>query len=209
MGELLLMSELESGLFFGIYLVYLLFCTMLPIVMYVFQSLGLYAMAQKRGLKRPWLAWVPVGDCWILGSLADQYRYVAKGEVKNRRKILMALYIVLYALLIVFFAFFIYFLITAISGSIGGYIPEELLYESLGAAFGMLGIALLMLGVAIVWVVFLYIALYDLYKSCDPNNATLFLALSIFCSPTMPFLIFFLRSKEGGMPPRREVIPEA
>ena len=49
-----------------------------------------------------------------------------------------------------------------------------------------------------------YIAMYDLYTSCTPQNNVLFLVLSIFFSVTEPFFVFFIRNKDEGMPPRRQ-----
>ena len=54
----------------------------------------------------------------------------------------------------------------------------------------------------------MYIAYYDLFRSCKPNNAVLFLVLSIFVGVTTPFFLFFNRKKDGGMPPRCDV-PQA
>lgn len=47
---------------------------------------------------------------------------------------------------------------------------------------------------------FQYIALYRIYKSCDPKNTTLFLVLSILFNITMPFFLFACRKKDLGMP---------
>ena len=67
---------------------------LLAVVVYVFQSIGLYTIAKRRGIQNPWLAWLPIGSEWIAGSIADQYRYVVKGEVKNKRKTLLILNII-------------------------------------------------------------------------------------------------------------------
>ena len=53
------------------------------VVMYVFQSIGLYTIAKRRGIANPGLAWVPVAYSWILGSVSDQYQYVVRGKVCN------------------------------------------------------------------------------------------------------------------------------
>lgn len=203
------MEDLLGGLFVGFYILYALFIGVVPVVMYVLQSLGLYTIAQRRGIKKPWLAWVPVGETWILGSIADQYRYVAKGEVKNRRKVLLWLYILFFAIYIAFVAVMVYLFATAAFSAVGPDISEELFYGGVGSAFAMLGLSFVMLGISIALVVVRYIALYDLYNSCNPSNAMAFLLLSIFVSLAMPVLIFILRDKEDGMPPRREAIPEA
>ena len=36
---------------------------------YVLNAVGLYTMAKKRGIESPWLAWLPVGNQYILGAL--------------------------------------------------------------------------------------------------------------------------------------------
>ena len=43
------------------------------------------------GIRHAWLAWVPIGNNWILGSLSDQYRYLVKGKICRKRVILPAL----------------------------------------------------------------------------------------------------------------------
>ena len=76
------------GVFLVLYLLIMFFTTAFSLVCYVLQSYGLYTIANRRGIRNSWLAWVPVGNMWILGSISDQYQYVAKGKVKNRRKLL-------------------------------------------------------------------------------------------------------------------------
>ena len=39
---------------------------------YVAQGLGFSAMAKNRGIERPWLAWVPMANTWLLGRISDQ-----------------------------------------------------------------------------------------------------------------------------------------
>ena len=63
--------------------------------------------------------------------------------------------------------------------------------------------------VAVVAAVFVYIAYYDYFVSCEPNNAVLYLVLSILIPVTLPFFIFFSRKKDDGMPPRRDAQPVA
>ena len=74
---------------------------MLGIGAYVLTSLALYTVAQRRGIRKPWLAWVPVLNCWILGSLSDQYRYVVLEQNKSKRKVLLVLNLVKAVLILV------------------------------------------------------------------------------------------------------------
>ncbi len=71
---------------------------LLAIASYVLMALGLYTVAKRRGIHKAWLAWIPVANVWLLGCVSDQYRQVAKGQVKNRRKLLLTLEIVVVVL---------------------------------------------------------------------------------------------------------------
>lgn len=165
------------------------------IVSWVLGSIALYSMAKRRGIRNAWLSWIPVGNGWILGSLSDQYQYVAKGAVKNKRKALLILDIVLAVLSTLVFCLSIYVIVMA-TVSISGYDAGE---QFVGAMMGMLFSLLPLLGVTIATAVVRYMALYDVYRSCAPENAVMFLVLSIFFSVTEPFFLFFNRQKDAGM----------
>ena len=168
---------------------------------YVLTALAVYTVARRRGLSKPWLAWVPVVNCWLIGSLADQYRYLVKGENRSRRKWLLGLKLVLMGL-----AAAVAVMGISIAGAavFGGYRSEaQLIRNIMGPAVTLLGLALPMAGVAIAYAVIYFMAMYDIYKSMDPDNAVLFLVLSVLFRITEPFFLFFNRDKEKGMPPRK------
>lgn len=191
--------QMESGIavVMAVYLIIWLLSIGLSIVSYVLNSLGMYTIAKRRELKNPWMAWVPLLDMWILGSISDQYRYVTQGKHTNRRKWLIGLYI----------AYIVVFLVSYI-GMIVSFVDAGMSYEN-GAEPMIAGMLLCMLGLlgavglGIAASVFVFMSLYDLYKSCKPDNAVLFLVLSILVSVTMPFFVFACRKHDGGMPPRR------
>lgn len=54
---------------------------------HILMGWGLHALAKRRIIKYAWLAWFPIGNLWILGCLADQYRTVVKGQEKSNRRI--------------------------------------------------------------------------------------------------------------------------
>ncbi|MDR1192895.1 MAG: hypothetical protein LBK98_01810, partial [Peptococcaceae bacterium] len=49
----------------------LIISIILAIVLYIFQALSLYTMAERRGLPNPWLAWIPIASIYTLGSVTD------------------------------------------------------------------------------------------------------------------------------------------
>ena len=178
--------------------------TLMGIAAYVLTALALYTIAKRRGLNHPWLAWIPVANAWILGSLSDQYRYVVRGENKSKRKVLLTLSILTSVLSTAMIVSVFVAVGKAMFGVIGGMGEEALLEAILGPLVGVVGLCLPMVGIAIAYVVVYYMALYDLYKSLDPSNCALFLVLSIVFRVTEPFFLFFNRNKDQGMPPRRQ-----
>ena len=173
-----------------------MFTSLISIVMYVLSSLGMYTIANRRGINNAWLAWIPVGSVWILGSIADDYRQKARGEVKNRRTLLMVVTIVMVVLTFVAFGSVIAPLVeAAIDGDAMD--MEDLVDDLLSMGFAMMLVSVC----SIVYTVFYYICLYELFTSCDPNNKALYLVLSILISWTMPVLIFICRNKDDGMYP--------
>lgn len=196
------MESMGAG-FVIFYIVYMLAVLAFGVAAYVLRSIGLYSIAKRRGINHPWMAWVPVVDMWLLGCISDQFQYVVKGKNKNKRKWLLGLNIAMWVVYIVFFVFFGIMMFDVVSGVIGGMSDDQLLAGMMGPMMGMLGSTIPLMGLAIAVTVVRYIAMYDLYTSCNPQNNVLFLVLSIFFSVTEPFFIFFNRKKDGGMPPRR------
>ena len=190
--------------FIVIYGVFMLIALAAGIAMYVLQSVGMYTIAKRRGIHHPGLAWVPVANMWILGSISDQYRYVVKRKIRNRRKVLLGLLIATYVLLLVFAGVMV---ASIVSGTFE--VPGPTHFY---VAFGMGGGILIYLAawvISVIATVFMYLAYYDLFASCNPSNAVLFLVLGIFFNFLLPVFIFICRNKDEGMPPRRIQVPVA
>lgn len=199
-----------GGLLIIFWLVYVLFMLGISVAAYVLKALGMYTIAKRRGIKKPWLAWIPVAEMWTLGCISDQYQYVVKGKVKNKRKSLLILNIlmwVFYAAFFVAYAVFAVQLFLSMGAEFQGTVPGGLNMAAYSAILWMMVFFLLLFGFAIAAMVIQYMALYDLYRSCDPNNSALYLVLSIFFSIALPVFLFVCRNKDLGMPPRRDIVP--
>ena len=181
--------------------VWLAVCLAFYVPAYVLTGLGLYSIADRRGIERPWLAWVPVAGDWILGSVADQYQYVSKGRIKNRRLPLLLLGLCVAALQTVTMLIGITWLEISIR-TMTGQIPA-------GAVSPLIGAYVLP---ALAWIgtvgqlVIRCFAVYDLYRSCTTRYNVLFLVLGLVFQFLEPVFFFICRDKEEGMPPRRETI---
>ena len=182
---------------------------LLSIAGYVLTALALYTIARRRGLRNPWLAWIPVADCWLLGSLSDQYRYVLKGEHRSKRKILLFFRVLITIMWISLMGLLVNLCFHAVGGVFWGAMSDERMFQILHQAMNLLVLCLPLMGISIAYAVFRYMALYDIYKSLDPDNCVLFLVLSILFGITEPFFLFFSREKDGGMPPRKQPVQDA
>ena len=212
-----LMSDAGKGIWdigFGVvYLFFLLLGWGMGIGVYVLQSLGMYTIAKRRGIKKPWLSWIPVGNLWILGSISDQYRYVAKGQVKNKRKALLVLQIVAAGAYVVLLIM-LFSLLFQIAGSYIGAMNSPVHFNDayfagiISTAVTMLIPVFAVLGVSIAMKILQYMALYDVYRSCEPGNSTIYLVLSIFFDIAAPIILFLYRNRDDGMPPRKQPVVE-
>lgn len=173
------------------------------LVCYIFESIGVYTIAKRRGIKNAWLAWIPIGKTWMWGCIADQYQYVANGKTKNRRMIILILSLASFILSamtnsqVINSIMQIFANAEAIEHLSDAEVAAMMATIMGGGMAGMFGSL-----VSIALLVFQYIALYDLYCSCNPSNSTMFLVLSIIFGITRPFFIFADRNKDLGMPAR-------
>lgn len=191
----------------SVILVAMVIALMVNVVMWVFRSLPMYAIAKRRGLRNPWLAWIPVGSEWIIGSVSDQYQYLTQGKNRNRRKILLILSLTAmvlgwisagWSITRVLSVFFTY----------GEYAPPEAFVEVMLPMTGTMLLGVLSFGVGVAAFVFRQISMYDLYRSCDPKNAIPYLVLSILFPILEPVFLMILRNRDDGMPPRKTAAEE-
>ena len=179
---------------------------LLSLAIYIFTGLGLYTIAKRRGIHNPWLAWVPFGNMWLLGCISDHYRSIARGEVKNRRKVLLGteIPVTVIAYIVVAMCFGMLFDMLSIGMNNLEHLSEEAAMELLMTIMAPMATIMLLLlpltVLGIVHAVFYYIALHDIYKSCDPGNATLYLVLNIFLGVTVPVFLMICRNKDDGIP---------
>ena len=198
----------------------------LGLLVYILQAWALYTIAERRGINKPWMAWIPVVNVWILGSISDQYQYVVKRQVKNKRKVLLGLNIAMAALAIILIIALVWLVVSLImvgvsmelfsSGNMVNGNLDAVTWEMLSDKIGVL-ILLCLLGLpltvlSVVQTVYFYIALYDLFRSCEPKNSTLYLVLSlvgnVVISGASCIFLMLCKDKDLGMPPRKPEIVE-
>lgn len=183
--------------------------TVVMLVFYILRSLALYTIAKRRGLNNPWLAWIPVGKEWIVGSVSDQYQYVTQGKIQNRRKILLGLSLAAFGMGAVNSGLSLTHTVAVAADSFGIYTGSAGMGDLLVPAALMSLISLASSAVGIAQLVFRHMSMYDLYRSCNPKNCVVFLVLGIIFPFTEPFFLMSCRYREDGMPPRKGAAAES
>lgn len=190
----------------------------LGLALYVLNALGLYAIAQRRGISSPWLAWIPFGNAWILGSIADGYQRAVKNKTTARRKVLLGLEIATAVAGIIMMIAMVGMAVDLVmewgldfETSMNTAESDAFALAILQFAGKTVGLGFLVSVIAIVCAVFSYMSYYDLFRSCNPDSAVLYLVLSILFSFLGSVFVFLSRNADGGMPqpqPEPQPIPE-
>lgn len=180
----------------------------MSLLFFILQAIPLYAIARRRGIHHAWLAWVPIGNLWILGCVSDQYQYVTRHSIRNKRKKLLTL-----GLLAVAAAVLVAILsleaMMRFAGLAAAYFTNQANWVAIGRSLAGLALAAIVLSVLeIVLIVCKYMALYDLFRSCEPENASVYLLISIFTGVGQVILLMSCRNKDKGMPPRKTPVVE-
>ena len=171
----------------GIFVVFALLHIAFSVVDYVLTAKSLYIIAHRRGYDNPWLAWVPIANVWLLGSISDRYKLRKYGYDPELRRTLLILSVVGSGGSVLINSFNLY--------------NNTIRYGSLEMVpiLLLLMVALAVLGITIAQTVYKMKAYYDLYASCRPQLAVLFLVLSIV-TPAGSFLLYACRDSDEGMP---------
>lgn len=188
----------------------------LGIVAYVLTAWALFVVAKRRGLSSPWMAWVPIVNAWTLGAISDQYRLAVKGQKKNKRKWLLGLSIasnVLVILMVIWIVVLVLMGFDAIPSEPDSIeeVVEGLLPEILGGLLAGIPIILALAGVAIAGAVLNWMAMWDVFQSCDKANAQKYFLISILTtvfgiSGFESAFLFAVKDKDDGMIRKSEPI---
>ena len=184
--------------FFGVF--FFLFAGIvatLAVVLYALRSVGLYTMAKRRGIRAAWVCWLPIGDVWIQGSLADQYLYVKKGKIRSYRTILTVSSLLVVLLTVGS--------ILSSSGTALGVAAEGGVLAGAALAFTLIFRVLTFVASLIIQIC-LYLVMYHIFASCNAQGAILYFLLSVFVPMLYPIFIYSNRIWDMGMPPRKEEV---
>ncbi len=170
---------------FGVVILYLVVLGIV-IASYVLQSLSLYGIAKKRDINNAWLAWVPIANCWIMGSITDDFD-AQNGQKRKWRVTLLTLAVIVIASVIIFYAIFIAMAIAmAISSS---YMAEPPISEFIGFVIGIYIFCFVMASAATLLQAINCICMFKMFEFIVPKKAVKYLILSIIVPLAYPICL--------------------
>lgn len=203
--ELGLPEEVVS-FFFTFFIGAIAVSAVIGIAIYLLESISVYKMAKSAEIKNPWLAFIPVANDWVFGTLAEKYK--KKNGTKSAR-----FGIILPVLEgIVFIESIALTIFTVISvKEITGYALDavntsaEMAPEQFMSLIPVIILYFALMAVAIAYAVVFFIALWRVYSSFDKSNATLYIVLSVVFTISVPIILFIIRNRKPEFDPHNNV----
>lgn len=176
------------------------------IASYIMNSLSLYTIANRRQIKNPWLAWIPIAALWIQGSIADDYDE-QNGIKRKWRVVLLTLSVIsTIGVIIVYVAMVLWMLVMAAEYSYSYIEPD--VPEIVGFIVMLYGALILVILVASALQICKAITLYKIYESTVPEKSLKYMLVGLLVPLAESICLMKCRkqgySKElvypGGMP---------
>lgn len=164
--------------FISMVIVCMVFGMVISIPGYILTGVALFTIAKRRGIAHRWTAWIPMAQLWLMGGISDHYQRLAKQKCSRKQQLILWLIstlLILHTLLIVLCLFAS---------------DQTTLISLVFIPAWCVTAALVIIG---------FLAMYDLYVSCDPDHAVLYFTLSILLSAVQPIFLFVSRKKDLGL----------
>ncbi len=167
-----------AGVMTVVYAVMFLF----GIAMYIMQAIAFMKMAKKTGVRHGWLSFIPVGNIYIIGRIAD----AGKGKRTNTKR-LMGSFI---AFLIIYVLFIVLLVAAIISAPMADTLPSAFIAP-------MIIMVLAIFAIAICLAVFEYIAYYHISTNFGGEGGVAYfigILLGMFLMPIVSVILFLILS---------------
>jgi len=203
--ELGLPEELVS-FFFTFFIGAIAVSAVIGIAIYLLESISVYKMAKSAEIKNPWLAFIPVANDWVFGTLAEKYKK-KNGTKSARFGIILP---VLEGIVLIEAIALTIFTVISVK-EITGYALDavntsaEMAPEQFMSLIPVIILYFALMAVAIAYAVVFFIALWRVYSSFDKSNATLYIVLSVIFTISVPIILFIIRNRKPEFDPHNNM----
>lgn len=205
LAELGLPEEVVS-FFFTFFIGAIAVSAVIGIAIYLLESISVYKMAKSAEIKNPWLAFVPVANDWVFGTLAEKYKK-KNGTKSARFGIILP---VLEGIVLIESIALTIFTVISVK-EITGYALDavntsaEMAPEQFMSLIPVIILYFALIAVAIAYAVVFFIALWRVYSSFDKSNATLYIVLSVIFTISVPIILFIIRNRKPEFDPHNNM----
>ena len=196
------LPEEAVSFFFTFFIGAIVVSAVIGIAIYLLESISVYKMAKSAEIKNPWLAFIPVANDWVFGTLAEKYKK-KNGTKSARFSIILP---VLEGIVLIETIALTIFTVISIK-EITGYALDavntsaEMAPEQFMSLIPVIILYFALMAVAIAYAVVFFIALWRVYYSFDKSNATLYIVLSIIFTISVPIILFIIRNRKPEFDP--------
>lgn len=200
------LPEEAVSFFFTFFIGAIAVSAVIGIAIYLLESISVYKMAKSAEIKNPWLAFIPVANDWVFGTLAEKYKK-KNGTKSARFGIILP---VLEGIVLIETIALTIFTVISIK-EITGYALDavntssEMAPEQFMSLIPVIILYFALMAVAIAYAVVFFIALWRVYSSFDKSNATLYIVLSVIFTISVPIILFIIRNRKPEFDPHNNV----
>lgn len=200
------LPEEAVSFFFTFFIGAIAVSAVIGIAIYLLESISVYKMAKSAEIKNPWLAFIPVANDWVFGTLAEKYKK-KNGTKSARFGIILP---VLEGIVLIETIALTIFTVISIK-EITGYALDavntssEMAPEQFMSLIPVIILYFALMAVAIAYAVVFFIALWRVYSSFDKPNATLYIVLSVIFTISVPIILFIIRNRKPEFDPHNNV----
>ena len=200
------LPEEAVSFFFTFFIGAIAVSAVIGIAIYLLESISVYKMAKSAEIKNPWLAFIPVANDWVFGTLAEKYKK-KNGTKSARFGIILP---VLEGIVLIETIALTIFTVISIK-EITGYALDavntssEMAPEQFMSLIPVIILYFALMAVAFAYAVVFFIALWRVYSSFDKSNATLYIVLSVIFTISVPIILFIIRNRKPEFDPHNNV----
>lgn len=200
------LPEEAVSFFFTFFIGAIAVSAVIGIAIYLLESISVYKMAKSAEIKNPWLAFIPVANDWVFGTLAEKYKK-KNGTKSARFGIILP---VLEGIVLIEAIALTIFTVISVK-EITGYALDavntsaEMAPEQFMSLIPVIILYFALIAVAIAYALVFFIALWRVYSSFDKSNATLYIVLSVVFTISVPIILFIIRNRKPEFDPHNNM----
>lgn len=189
-----------------LYLVLVAYILVLSIAAYILASYSLYTLAKRRDVLKPWTAWIPVANGWLIGCISDCYRMQVLGDYTQRGREILK-----YSIMLIISCAALNSAEVVVAAAAEAFVIIDTVFTGFFLIFALslvLGVLIFMIVVSVRYFTRYYKALYDIFRSCQGNLGLLYFLLSLLVPFAQPICLLLSRNKDYGIPKPKDTFCE-